>query len=83
MLLENNSFPEDNRVMLEAETLVSAGFDVTVISQSGKSRKFAETIAGVHVYRYPPPHSSLMAYSVTPGSTDTASQCFFCSPCSC
>ncbi len=31
MLLENESMPDDNRVLLEAESLVCAGYDVTVI----------------------------------------------------
>ncbi|WP_404306595.1 glycosyltransferase family 4 protein [Neorhodopirellula lusitana] len=53
MLLENNSFPEDRRVLLEVETLLDAGFDVTVISPTGASRKWAETVGGAHVYRYP------------------------------
>ncbi len=53
MLLENNSFPDDKRVMMEADTLIEAGFEVTVICPTGNSRKLAETVSGVHVYRYP------------------------------
>ena len=53
MLLENNSFPEDNRVFLEAETLAQAGFDVSVICPTGASRKRFEKVGDIRVYRYP------------------------------
>lgn len=55
MLLENNSFPDDTRVMLEANALVSAGFEVTVVSPRGDNLAFAEIVEGVRVYRYPTP----------------------------
>ena len=53
MLLENNSFPEDRRVALEAESLIEAGFEVAVICPTGGSRRWSEHVAGVRVYRYP------------------------------
>lgn len=53
MLLENACFPEDVRVLVEANSLVKAGYEVTVIAPTGKKWIFAETIDGVHVYRYP------------------------------
>ncbi|MCU0713836.1 MAG: glycosyltransferase family 4 protein [Pirellula sp.] len=55
MLLENESFPDDNRVLLEAESLVQADYEVTVICPTGKSKKWSEKIGGTHVYRYPKP----------------------------
>lgn len=55
MLLENESFPDDNRVFLEASTLTDAGFEVTVICPTGQSKKGAEVVHGVRVYRYPRP----------------------------
>ncbi len=55
MLLENESVPDDNRVLLEAEALVAAGFDVTVICPTGESRKSFEMIGGFRAYRYPKP----------------------------
>lgn len=55
MLLENESFPDDVRVLLEAESLIGAGFDVTVICPTGDSRKWAELVGDVRVYRYPKP----------------------------
>ncbi|XZE17902.1 glycosyltransferase family 4 protein [Pirellulaceae bacterium SH449] len=55
MLLENESVPDDNRVLLEAESLVNAGYSVTVICPTGESRKWSEKIGGFHAYRYPKP----------------------------
>ena len=53
MLLENNSFPEDRRVALEAQSLVEAGFTVTVICPTGFSRRWSDQAVGAKVYRYP------------------------------
>ncbi|MDB4494448.1 glycosyltransferase family 4 protein [bacterium] len=53
MLLENNSFPEDRRVALEAQSLVEAGFVVTVICPTGFSRRWSDQAVGAKVYRYP------------------------------
>ncbi len=53
MLLENNSFPEDRRVALEAQSLVEAGFKVTVICPTGYSRRWSDHAVGAKVYRYP------------------------------
>lgn len=53
MLLENNSFPEDRRVALEAESLVKAGFRVTVICPTGNSSRWSDEAVGAKVYRYP------------------------------
>ncbi|TWT82114.1 2-deoxystreptamine glucosyltransferase [Planctomycetes bacterium CA13] len=55
MLLENQSYPDDVRVMLEAESLMAAGYDLTVICPTGDSQKWAERVAGCRVYRYPQP----------------------------
>lgn len=55
MLLENESYPDDTRVMLEAESLRDAGYQVTVICPTGLSRWPYECVEGVHVYRYPKP----------------------------
>ncbi len=53
MLLENGGYPGDTRVLLEAEALFRAGFDVTIICPTDKSVKWAETIGGICVYRFP------------------------------
>ncbi len=53
MLLQNNPFPQDGRVRREANTLVSNGFQVSVISPKRADQKWHETVGGVHVYRYP------------------------------
>lgn len=55
MLLENESFPDDVRVFLEAESLVNVGYDVMVICPTGQSRKWTEEVGSVRVYRYPKP----------------------------
>ena len=55
MLLENNSYPDDVRVALEASSLTEAGFQVTVICPTGESKTLSTTIDGVRVYRYPCP----------------------------
>jgi glycosyltransferase involved in cell wall biosynthesis len=55
MLLENESYPDDSRVPLEADSLRDAGYQVTVICPTGMSRKKYENVNGVQVYRYPKP----------------------------
>jgi len=55
MLLENNPYPSDLRVRQEANSLVSHGFQVTVIAPGTRSQSSYENIHGVHVYRYPEP----------------------------
>ena len=53
MLLENESMPDDNRVLLEAESLVEAGYQVTVICPTGQVSAKYEMIGEIRVYRYP------------------------------
>ena len=55
MLLENNVYPSDQRVRREANSLVAAGFQVTVISPGRPGLARYENVNGVHVYRFPPP----------------------------
>jgi glycosyltransferase involved in cell wall biosynthesis len=55
MLVENNGYPADTRVRVEALALTGAGYDVTIIAPNTDHRPRAETIDGVHVRRYPPP----------------------------
>lgn len=55
MLLENESMPDDNRVLLEAESLVEAGYQVTVICPTGQFSAKHELIGEIRVYRYPKP----------------------------
>jgi glycosyltransferase involved in cell wall biosynthesis/peptidoglycan/xylan/chitin deacetylase (PgdA/CDA1 family) len=56
MLLENSSFPEDSRVLLQARSLTKAGYRVTVIAptEDGATKK-SEVIESIQVYRYPAP----------------------------
>ena len=53
MLLENESVPDDCRVLLEAETLIDAGYDVTVICPTGDCTEKIDRIGKIRVYRYP------------------------------
>jgi glycosyltransferase involved in cell wall biosynthesis len=55
MLLENDSYPDDTRVVLESHSLRDAGCEVTVICPTGVSRRAYENVEGVRVYRYPKP----------------------------
>jgi glycosyltransferase involved in cell wall biosynthesis/peptidoglycan/xylan/chitin deacetylase (PgdA/CDA1 family) len=55
MILENNGFPDDTRVLLEAQALTEAGFHVTVVCPREKGESFADRVGQVQVYRYPAP----------------------------
>lgn len=65
IIVENLPVPFDRRVWMEATTLRSAGYEVSVISPTGKgSEAFYEEIDGIHVYRHhlPPDISSVRGY---------------------
>lgn len=52
MLLENNPYPQDVRPRSEAESLVAAGHEVTVIAPRAPGQPRRETVAGVRVSRF-------------------------------
>jgi glycosyltransferase involved in cell wall biosynthesis/SAM-dependent methyltransferase len=52
MLLENNPYPQDVRVRLEAESLARAGYDVVVIAPSAPRQPAHELVEGVEVRRF-------------------------------
>jgi glycosyltransferase involved in cell wall biosynthesis len=52
MLLENQSYPEDTRVLNEARELVQHGYQVTLICPAKKTQKSFEILDGVRIYRY-------------------------------
>ncbi len=52
MLLENNPYPQDVRVRNEAEALVGAGHEVTVLAPRAEGRLARERVSGVLVRRY-------------------------------
>jgi glycosyltransferase involved in cell wall biosynthesis len=52
MLLENNPYPQDVRVRAEAESLVKAGHQVTVVAPRGRRQPRRERIGGVDVLRF-------------------------------
>jgi glycosyltransferase involved in cell wall biosynthesis len=55
MLLQNNPYPEDERVRHEATALTAAGYEVSVISPARRGQPAREVVDGVHVYRYRAP----------------------------
>lgn len=55
MLLENTPYSRDARVPQEAKTLVSAGYQVSVICPGGRRKPWCEFRDGVHLYRFPLP----------------------------
>jgi glycosyltransferase involved in cell wall biosynthesis len=56
IIVENLPVPNDRRVWLEATTLRDAGYQVSVISITGKNaRKYHEVLSGISIYRYPAP----------------------------
>ncbi len=67
IVVENLPVPLDRRVWLEATTLKSRGYEVSVICPTGRGwDKFYEEIEGIHIYRYPEPveaHSGAVAYA--------------------
>lgn len=55
MLLENCSFPRDDRVRREARALTAAGYKITLISPASAGQSRREFVEGVMVYRYKMP----------------------------
>jgi glycosyltransferase involved in cell wall biosynthesis len=55
MILENSGYPEDTRVLMEANSLTDAGYQVSLICPTGKRKSRYELVGQVHVYRYPAP----------------------------
>lgn len=55
MLLENNSYPEDGRVRQEARSLITAGYQVTVIAPKRVGQPWQQMCDQVRVYRFPAP----------------------------
>jgi glycosyltransferase involved in cell wall biosynthesis len=52
MALENNPYPQDVRVRAEAESLVAAGHDVTVLAPRDPGQPRRELVRGVRVRRF-------------------------------
>jgi glycosyltransferase involved in cell wall biosynthesis len=69
MLLENNPYPQDDRVRREATALATAGYQVSVICPSAPAQHRREVLDGVDIYRFPAPPAAnhflgyLMEYS--------------------
>jgi glycosyltransferase involved in cell wall biosynthesis len=54
IIVQNLPVPFDRRVWLEAQSLLAAGYDVTVICPRGKDSVPHQVIDGVSIYTYPP-----------------------------
>ena len=69
MLLENNPYPDDVRVRLEAEALAEAGHRVTVLAPRASGQPRRERIAGVDVTRFhlPPERATIAGLLVEYG----------------
>jgi glycosyltransferase involved in cell wall biosynthesis len=69
LVVENCSFPSDRRVWLEASTLRSNGFDVTVISPRAEKVDSAahDCVDGIEVHRFRPPRETGTALSYAVG----------------
>jgi glycosyltransferase involved in cell wall biosynthesis len=56
IVVENLPVPLDRRVWLEANALVAAGYEVSVLSPMGRGWVAPyELLDGIHIYRYPEP----------------------------
>jgi len=53
MLLENDTYPQDTRVLKEATTLTENGYRVALICPRRRGQPLRETVDGVEVHRYP------------------------------
>ena len=65
MLLENNPYPSDVRVRQEAQTLIAAGYKVSVLSPGRVGQAWYEDVDGVRTYRYPGPRPKTPAKART------------------
>jgi glycosyltransferase involved in cell wall biosynthesis len=66
IIVENLPVPFDRRVWMEATTLRSAGYEVSVICPVGmRYNKHYEVLDGIRIYRYPtpPPTTSRLSYA--------------------
>lgn len=61
MLLENNVYPQDVRVRSEAQSLVRAGHQVTVVAPRGPGQSRRDTVGGVRVRRFTLPRTPASA----------------------
>ncbi|MCU1329505.1 MAG: glycosyl transferase group 1 [Bryobacterales bacterium] len=64
LLIENNSYPQDPRMRAQAETLLRAGYEVTVISPARREQGWHEVVDGVEVFRFraPPEAGGFLGY---------------------
>ena len=53
MLLENDTYPQDTRVLKEATTLTENGYRVALVCPRRRGQRLRETLDGVEVFRYP------------------------------
>src|SRR3954453_21587511 len=54
IIVQNLAVPFDRRVWLECQSLVGAGYDVTVVCPRDADTTAHQVIDGVEIYTYPP-----------------------------
>jgi glycosyltransferase involved in cell wall biosynthesis len=64
MLLENNGYPRDVRPRREAESLVAAGYQVTIIAPRESGEPAREDVGGVRVWRFRLPQATAGAGAI-------------------
>jgi glycosyltransferase involved in cell wall biosynthesis len=55
IIVENESVPHDRRVWVECQTLVAAGFGVSVVCPKDPGDPWYEVVDGVHLHKFPAP----------------------------
>ncbi|HVV19809.1 MAG TPA: glycosyltransferase family 4 protein [Pseudonocardiaceae bacterium] len=58
IVVQNLPVPLDRRVWLEAQALVAAGYDVSVICPKGPGDPAYQELDGVHIHKYAPPRQA-------------------------
>jgi glycosyltransferase involved in cell wall biosynthesis len=53
LMLVENAYPGDRRIVQEAQTLIGAGYQVSVIALRGPGQALSEELNGAHVFRIP------------------------------
>src|SRR5688572_11043328 len=79
MLLENNCYPQDVRVIHEARALTEAGHAVTVICPARSGQSSRELVDGVRVQRFRPPPAPTRAIGYVPEYAYAMAATFFLS----
>ena len=74
LLVENNGYPRDFRVLREATALRDAGYRVSVVAPRDAGERWVEDLDGIVVHRFPAPRggSGLLGYALEFGYATAA-----------